>query len=95
MDVMEPLSRNLLIEKGVCCGRGCQNCPYDPEHEKGSVDLAKWTPPTREEWEKVFGPGGEPIPMLPNTLSEDSCRFIKNLKRIYKATRESNLRFDG
>ncbi len=24
----QPLSREFLIERGNCCGNGCQNCPY-------------------------------------------------------------------
>ena len=28
---LEPLSRELLLAQGMCCGRGCLNCPYDYE----------------------------------------------------------------
>jgi hypothetical protein len=34
-----PLSRNILVNRGSCCGNGCRNCPYIPKHEKGSVDI--------------------------------------------------------
>jgi hypothetical protein len=30
-----------LIQQGKCCGNGCKNCPYDPKHKKGNVDLKK------------------------------------------------------
>ena len=35
------LSRRFLIEQGECCGNGCQMCPYEPKHEKGSTKLNK------------------------------------------------------
>ena len=25
-----------LLERRICCGLGCQNCPYDPPHKKGN-----------------------------------------------------------
>ena len=30
-----------LIQQGKCCGNGCKNCPYDPKHKKGNIDLKK------------------------------------------------------
>ena len=38
-DVYEPISRQILIQQGVCCGNGCSNCPYNPKHIEGSVKL--------------------------------------------------------
>ena len=32
----KPLSRELLLSRGKCCGNGCLNCPYVPKHTKGS-----------------------------------------------------------
>lgn len=36
---MEPLSRDTLITKGVCCGCKCTNCPYFPKHWEGVTDV--------------------------------------------------------
>jgi len=30
----EPLSCELLLERGYCCDLGCQNCPYRDEEQK-------------------------------------------------------------
>ena len=27
------------IERGHCCGNGCRHCPYEPKHEKGTINL--------------------------------------------------------
>jgi len=27
--------------RGRCCGNGCLNCPYDPRHERGNINLEK------------------------------------------------------
>ena len=29
------MPREKLLERGYCCGLGCQNCPYDPPHTEG------------------------------------------------------------
>ena len=29
------------IQRGSCCGNGCKNCPYDPQHKKGNVVMSK------------------------------------------------------
>ena len=34
-----PLSKEFLIKRGTCCGSGCRNCPYEPQHTKGSKKL--------------------------------------------------------
>jgi len=33
--VLQPLSREVLVERRRCCGCGCLNCPYVPRHVKG------------------------------------------------------------
>ena len=25
--------------RGTCCGNGCRNCPYEPQHKKGETIL--------------------------------------------------------
>jgi hypothetical protein len=30
------MSRDELLARRVCCGKGCYNCPYDPPHKKGN-----------------------------------------------------------
>ena len=30
-----------LSQKGVCCGNGCRECPYDPKFTKGNKTLAE------------------------------------------------------
>jgi len=35
----KPLTKKYLIKRGVCCGSGCQNCPYLPRHVKGSTEV--------------------------------------------------------
>ena len=30
------ISRDKLLARGYCCGLICQNCPYDPPHQKGN-----------------------------------------------------------
>ena len=30
------MSRDKLLARGYCCGLICQNCPYDPPHQKGN-----------------------------------------------------------
>lgn len=32
----KPLSKDLLLSRGSCCGNGCENCPYFPRAKKGS-----------------------------------------------------------
>jgi len=29
------------IQRGMCCGNGCKNCPYEQKHVKGKVVIAK------------------------------------------------------
>ena len=29
------------IQRGVCCGNGCRNCPYEQKHVKGKMVIAK------------------------------------------------------
>lgn len=46
---LEPLSRELLLAQGMCCGRGCLNCPYDyesiPEPHRTKIQIR------RKQWE--------------------------------------------
>ncbi len=27
------------LERGQCCGNGCQHCPFDPKHKKGITNV--------------------------------------------------------
>ena len=36
---MKPLSREVLLQHGKCCGNGCRNCPYLPRHIRGSTEF--------------------------------------------------------
>jgi DNA-directed RNA polymerase subunit beta' len=37
MDKMaSAMSREQLLDEGSCCGNGCCNCPYTPQHERGA-----------------------------------------------------------
>ncbi|MDO8537410.1 MAG: DUF5522 domain-containing protein [archaeon] len=35
----EPLSKELLLAQGACCGSGCKNCPFSPKHLKGATKV--------------------------------------------------------
>ena len=35
----KPLTKKYLVKQGVCCGNGCENCPYTPKHKKGSTQI--------------------------------------------------------
>ena len=35
----EPLSKEVLLEQGECCGSTCTNCPYVPKFEKGAKEI--------------------------------------------------------
>ena len=37
----KPLSKEVLISQGKCCGNGCVNCPYYPKHQRGSTEVFK------------------------------------------------------
>jgi len=37
---MEPLSREVLIKQGSCCGNQCKNCPYREKWTKGSTEVS-------------------------------------------------------
>jgi hypothetical protein len=34
-----PLSREVLVAQGSCCGNACVNCPYTPPHERGATTI--------------------------------------------------------
>ena len=33
------MTEHYLKKRGYCCGNGCLNCPYDPNHTKGNTKL--------------------------------------------------------
>jgi Family of unknown function (DUF5522) len=33
------MTERFLINRGYCCGNGCQNCPYFPKATKGNTAL--------------------------------------------------------
>lgn len=35
----DALPAQILVMQGSCCGSACENCPYTPRHEGGSMDL--------------------------------------------------------
>ena len=35
------LSREYLINRGICCGLGCLMCPYEPKHTEGVTKVMK------------------------------------------------------
>ena len=37
----KPISKEILLKRGYCCGNGCRNCPYFPKHKKGSTKVYK------------------------------------------------------
>ena len=37
------MSRDKLLARGYCCGLGCQNCPYDPPHQRNNTKvMSSW-----------------------------------------------------
>ena len=42
--VSKPLSREYLVSRECCCGSGCKNCPYDPPHEKETIEIWECKP---------------------------------------------------
>ena len=36
----KPLSKEILLQKGSCCGKKCVNCPYLPKYKRGSTKVA-------------------------------------------------------
>ena len=36
---MEPISKEILIERGRCCALGCKNCPYTKPRVEGNQKL--------------------------------------------------------
>lgn len=43
----KPLPKEILLQKGECCGRKCVNCPYIPKFQKGSKNVKKKFPTDR------------------------------------------------
>jgi len=54
--VSKPLSREFLINRGCCCGSECKNCPYDPPHEKETIEIRE---PQRQGKNKGKSRGAE------------------------------------
>lgn len=42
----EPLSTEILLKQGICCGNKCHHCPYLPRHSAGSQQVA----PRYQRW---------------------------------------------
>lgn len=40
----QPISSEELLKRGVCCGMGCRNCPYDPKHIRGNTNTNEKKP---------------------------------------------------
>lgn len=67
------LDRWFLIEREQCCGSGCQLCPYEPKHVKGSTiispDTNKWN--ELHHWDEPKEKDGKVF------LSFNQCRELK------------------
>lgn len=37
----KPLTKDILLGRGSCCGNKCINCPYNPKWQKGSTNVKK------------------------------------------------------
>ena len=46
--VIEPLSRELLLERGHCCNNGCKNCPYK---EQSQVNTDDWVDSDNDDYD--------------------------------------------
>ena len=45
---IEPLSKELLLERGHCCDNGCKNCPYK---EQSQVNTDEWVDSDNDEYD--------------------------------------------
>tara|TARA_R110002074_G_scaffold357797_1_gene530056 strand:- start:834 stop:1112 length:279 start_codon:yes stop_codon:yes gene_type:complete len=45
---IEPLSKELLLERGHCCDNGCKNCPYK---EQSQVSTDEWVDSDNDEYD--------------------------------------------
>ena len=43
----QPLSTELLLRRGSCCGGNCKNCPYIPKGKRGATNVKKKLPTDR------------------------------------------------
>lgn len=50
---IEPLSKELLLERGHCCDNGCKNCPYDPynPYPKHNLVNEEWVDSDNDEYD--------------------------------------------
>ena len=39
----QPISKEILLARKICCGCRCINCPYTPKWVKGSQNVKKNT----------------------------------------------------
>ena len=37
----QPIPKELLLQRGSCCGKNCVNCPYIPQWQRGSTNVKK------------------------------------------------------
>ena len=37
----KPLSKEILLRRGNCCGKRCVNCPYVPKWQRGATKVKK------------------------------------------------------
>ena len=37
----QPLSAEILLQRGSCCGKMCINCPYIPKGQRGATNVKK------------------------------------------------------
>ena len=45
---IEPLSKELLLERGHCCDNGCKNCPYK---EQSQVNTDEWVDSDNDDYD--------------------------------------------
>ena len=45
---IEPLSKELLLERGHCCDNGCKNCPYK---EQSQVNTDDWVDSDNDDYD--------------------------------------------
>ena len=53
---IEPLSKELLLERGHCCDNGCKNCPYK---EQSQVNTDEWVDSDNDEYDGYSSKAGD------------------------------------
>lgn len=38
---MAAIPKEVLLQRGICCGHKCLNCPYIPKWQKGATNVKK------------------------------------------------------